>query len=168
MSGWTTQKTDDQAVRRAFIQASLHEIEGKRPEALAAFTQLRGELKRLGYNGRIARPRRWRHRAAIQAVTAAHFAIIRPMSKGPLLVLLTALCLAQTQRDLRLEPASRLNPLRDSGTRWAVIVGISSYQHLPPEVQLRFAHRDAAQFSTFLQSTGGRRDSGRPHPRSHQ
>jgi tetratricopeptide (TPR) repeat protein len=48
------QKTDDQAVRRAFIQASLQEIEGKRTEALASFTQLRGELKRKGYNGRIA------------------------------------------------------------------------------------------------------------------
>jgi tetratricopeptide (TPR) repeat protein len=48
------QKTDDQPVRRAFIQASLQEIEGKRTEALAAFTQLRGELKRLGYDGRIA------------------------------------------------------------------------------------------------------------------
>ena len=85
----------------------------------------------------------------------AHFVIIRPMSKGPLLLLLTAFCLAQTERDLRLEPASRLNPLRDSGTRWAVIVGISSYQHLPPEAQLRFAHRDAAQFAAFLQSTAG-------------
>jgi uncharacterized caspase-like protein/tetratricopeptide (TPR) repeat protein len=77
------------------------------------------------------------------------------MSRGLLLVFLTALCLAQTQRDLRLEPASRLNPLRDSGSRWAVVVGISAYRHLPPEVQLRFAHRDAAQFSTFLRSTEG-------------
>ena len=76
------------------------------------------------------------------------------MPKGTLL-LLTTLCLAQGTRDLRLEPASRLNPLRDSGTRWAVIVGISSYQYLPPEVQLRYAHRDAAQFSAFLQSTAG-------------
>ena len=48
-------KADDQAVRRAFIQASLQEIESKRTEALAAFTQLRSELKRLGYDGRIAR-----------------------------------------------------------------------------------------------------------------
>lgn len=77
------------------------------------------------------------------------------MAKGFLLVLLTALCVAQDRRDLRIEAASRLNPLRDSGARWAVIVGISSYQHLPPGAQLRFAHRDAAQFSAFLRSTAG-------------
>lgn len=81
--------------------------------------------------------------------------MIGAMPKGILLPLLTALCLAQGTRDLRLEPASRWNPLRDPGTRWAVIVGISSYQHLPPEVQLRYAHRDAEQFSAFLQSTAG-------------
>jgi len=77
------------------------------------------------------------------------------MSKGALLVLLTALCAAQDQRDLRIEPLSRPGPQRASGARWAVIVGISSYQHLPPAAQLRFAHRDAAQFSTFLRSTAG-------------
>lgn len=77
------------------------------------------------------------------------------MSKGVLLVLLTALCIAQDQRDLRIEPLSRPGPRSDSGARWAVIVGISSYQHLPPGAQLRFAHRDAAQFSTFLRSAAG-------------
>ena len=34
-------------------------------------------------------------------------------------------------------------------------MGISSYQHLPSGAQLRFAHRDAARFSTFLRSTAG-------------
>ncbi|HWB95238.1 MAG TPA: tetratricopeptide repeat protein [Bryobacteraceae bacterium] len=77
------------------------------------------------------------------------------MAKGLLLVLLTGLLVAQGPRDLRIEPISRLNPLRDAGTRWAVIVGISSYQNLPPNVQLRFAHRDAAEFSAFLRSTAG-------------
>src|SRR5438270_9814569 len=77
------------------------------------------------------------------------------MAKAVMLVLLTALCVAQGQRDLRVESLARLNPLRDAGTRWAVIVGISSYQHLPPAAQLRFAHRDAEQFSAFLRSTAG-------------
>ena len=81
-------------------------------------------------------------------------AIIKPMARGLLLVLFTALCMSQS-RDLRIEPVSRLNPLGDSGTRWAVIVGVSAYQHLPPAAQLRFAHRDAAQFSAFLRSTAG-------------
>jgi hypothetical protein len=52
---WLDQeKSSDQPARRAFIQANLLEIEGKRGEALTAFTQLRGELQRLGMNGRIA------------------------------------------------------------------------------------------------------------------
>jgi len=82
-------------------------------------------------------------------------AIIKPMAKGALLVLVAALCAAQDQRDLRIQPVSRPSPLRNSGSRWAVIVGISSYEHLPPGAQLRFAHRDAAQFSAFLRSTAG-------------
>jgi uncharacterized caspase-like protein/tetratricopeptide (TPR) repeat protein len=77
------------------------------------------------------------------------------MAKRLALVLLAALCMAQEGRDLRIEIASRLNPLRDSGTRWAVIVGISSYQHLPDAAQLRFAHRDAAELSEFLRSAAG-------------
>jgi uncharacterized caspase-like protein/tetratricopeptide (TPR) repeat protein len=77
------------------------------------------------------------------------------MKRGLLLAVLTALCLAQDRRDLRLEPASRLNPLRDAGTRWAVVVGISAYQHLPPGAQLRFAHRDAQDFAAFLRTSAG-------------
>ena len=45
---------DDQQVQHDFIHASILEIEGKRQEALTAFERLRGELKRRGYNGRIA------------------------------------------------------------------------------------------------------------------
>ncbi len=65
------------------------------------------------------------------------------------------LCVAQERRDLRVTPATRLNPLRDTGTRWAVVVGISSYQHLPPAAQLRFGNRDAERFSAFLRSSAG-------------
>jgi uncharacterized caspase-like protein/Flp pilus assembly protein TadD len=81
--------------------------------------------------------------------------MIERMAKGALLVLLTALCIAQEQRDLRIQPISRPGPARGSGARWAVIIGVSSYQHLPPAAQLHFAHRDAEQFSTFLRSTAG-------------
>jgi hypothetical protein len=45
---------DASPVLRPFIRSHLLEIEGKRPEALSEFEQLRGELKRRGYDGRIA------------------------------------------------------------------------------------------------------------------
>src|SRR3954447_26673459 len=77
------------------------------------------------------------------------------MAKGAFLLLVTALCAAQDQRDLRIQPLSRPAILRGTGSRWAVIVGISSYQHVPPGAQLRFAHKDAESFSTFLRSTAG-------------
>lgn len=41
------------------------------------------------------------------------------------------------------------------GQLWAVVVGISSYKNVPPEGQLRFAHRDAEDLATFLRSPGG-------------
>ena len=41
------------------------------------------------------------------------------------------------------------------GQLWAVIVGISSYKNVPPEGQLRFAHRDAEELAGFLRSPGG-------------
>jgi tetratricopeptide (TPR) repeat protein len=62
---------------------------------------------------------------------------------------------AQAPRDLRVEPIAVSNPLRDRGTRWAVVIGVSSYQHLPPAAQLHFAHRDADDFATFLRSFEG-------------
>jgi tetratricopeptide (TPR) repeat protein len=43
-----------QRVQHDFIHASILEIERKRQEALAAFQTLRSELKRRGYDGRIA------------------------------------------------------------------------------------------------------------------
>ena len=41
------------------------------------------------------------------------------------------------------------------GKLWAVVVGISSYKNVPPEGQLRFAHRDAEDFAAFLRTPGG-------------
>ena len=41
------------------------------------------------------------------------------------------------------------------GKLWAVVVGISSYKNIPPEGQLRFAHRDAEQLAAFLRTPGG-------------
>src|SRR5580704_11407538 len=71
-------------------------------------------------------------------------------------VLFLAAVGAQQQRDLRVESVTRPNPLGDRGARWAVVVGISQYQHLPPGAQLHFAHRDAEEFASFLMSqTGG-------------
>lgn len=63
--------------------------------------------------------------------------------------------LAQPIRDLRIEPAGLSNPLKDRGTRWAVVVGISSYEYLPPAAQLHYAHRDAEDFAGFLRTYAG-------------
>jgi tetratricopeptide (TPR) repeat protein len=41
------------------------------------------------------------------------------------------------------------------GKLWAVVVGISNYKNVPPEGQLRFAHRDAEQLAAFLRTPGG-------------
>lgn len=62
---------------------------------------------------------------------------------------------AQQSRDLRIEAAEPLNPMKDRGTRWAVVVGISSYEYLPPAAQLHFAHRDAEDFAAFLRTYAG-------------
>src|ERR1044071_7162528 len=62
---------------------------------------------------------------------------------------------AQQIRDLKLETQPSPNPLRDRGTRWAVIVGISNHENLPPAAQLHFAHRDAQAFAAFLRSSEG-------------
>jgi uncharacterized caspase-like protein/Flp pilus assembly protein TadD len=61
----------------------------------------------------------------------------------------------QQNRDLRIEPTAASNPFRDRGTRWAVVVGVSSYPNLPPGAQLRFAHRDAEDFAAFLRGYEG-------------
>ena len=72
----------------------------------------------------------------------------------PLLLVATTLFGQQT-RDLQFEPEQPANPLKDRGTRWALVVGISNHQHLPPAAQLRFAHRDAEDFAGFLRTIPG-------------
>jgi tetratricopeptide (TPR) repeat protein len=47
--------SDSRRIQQEFIRAGILELEGRREDALAAFGALRGELKRLGYDGRIAR-----------------------------------------------------------------------------------------------------------------
>ncbi len=41
------------------------------------------------------------------------------------------------------------------GKLWAVVVGVSDYQNLKPEEQLKFAHRDAEEMVAFLRSPEG-------------
>jgi tetratricopeptide (TPR) repeat protein len=62
---------------------------------------------------------------------------------------------AQQARDLRIEKEIPPNTFGDKGTRWAIVIGVSEHEHLPAEAQLRFAHRDAEDFATFLRSTAG-------------
>jgi uncharacterized caspase-like protein/tetratricopeptide (TPR) repeat protein len=77
------------------------------------------------------------------------------MFRGLLLIMLPFALFAQLPRDLRVEPNAVSNPLRDRGTRWALVVGVSSYQFVPPAAQLHFAHRDAEDFAAFLRSSEG-------------
>src|SRR4051794_10242576 len=72
-----------------------------------------------------------------------------------LVMLLAVLLCGQQTRDLQFEPEQPINPLKDRGTRWAVVVGISNHQHLPEGAQLRFAHRDAEDFAGFLRTLPG-------------
>ncbi len=67
---------------------------------------------------------------------------------------LACILFAQT-RDLRIEAVGPSNPLKDRGTRWAVVVGISAYEYLPPAAQLHYAHRDAEDFAAFLRTYAG-------------
>jgi tetratricopeptide (TPR) repeat protein len=62
---------------------------------------------------------------------------------------------AQQIRDLSVEPARQRDAFGERGTRWGLVVGISSYRYLPPEAQLRFAHRDAQEFAAFLRGPAG-------------
>jgi uncharacterized caspase-like protein/tetratricopeptide (TPR) repeat protein len=63
---------------------------------------------------------------------------------------------AQSPRDLKFErAASAASALPDGRTRWALVIGISAYQHVPPDFQLRYAHRDAEEFARFLRTTEG-------------
>ncbi|MBM3763239.1 MAG: hypothetical protein FJW36_23730 [Acidobacteria bacterium] len=65
------------------------------------------------------------------------------------------LLFSQQSRDLTIEREVPSNPLSDRETRWAIVIGVSEHEHLPPDAQLKFAHRDAEDFAGFLRSTAG-------------
>ena len=61
----------------------------------------------------------------------------------------------QSERALNVrQVASGLAP-DGKGQLWAVVVGISNYRNVPPEGQLRFAHRDAEDLAAFLRTPRG-------------
>ncbi|HWO02244.1 MAG TPA: tetratricopeptide repeat protein [Blastocatellia bacterium] len=62
---------------------------------------------------------------------------------------------SQDPRSLTVRQASSGVAPDGRGQLWAVVVGISSYKNVPPEGQLRFAHRDAEDLAAFLRSPGG-------------
>jgi Flp pilus assembly protein TadD len=68
---------------------------------------------------------------------------------------LACMVFAQGTRDLRIESAGLTNPMKDRGTRWALVIGISAYEYLPPAAQLHYSHRDAEDFAGFLRSYAG-------------
>jgi Flp pilus assembly protein TadD len=70
-----------------------------------------------------------------------------------LLLALSVSLHAQAARDLRVRKVAP--PLPDKRTRWAVVIGVSSYKYAPPQAQLRFAHRDAEDFASLLRSAEG-------------
>src|SRR5262245_44076406 len=65
----------------------------------------------------------------------------------------------QQQRDLKLERIDENSSLPKATTiprSYAVIVGISAYQNLPANLQLRYAERDAQSvFTTLISPEGG-------------
>jgi len=62
---------------------------------------------------------------------------------------------AQSDRGLTVKQVGTGLAPDGKGQLWAVIVGISSYKNVPPEGQLRFAHRDAEELAAFLRSPRG-------------
>ncbi len=61
----------------------------------------------------------------------------------------------QAPRDLKLE-WERVEPQASAvSRRWALVVGISTYKNVPPQAQLRYAHKDAEDFARFLRSAQG-------------
>ena len=76
-----------------------------------------------------------------------------------LLLFLTALACAQTPdstRDLKLDKPVQTQPANVTVPRsYALVVGISHYQNLPPEGQLQFPERDAESMYTVLISAEG-------------
>ncbi|MCC6368635.1 MAG: caspase family protein [Bryobacterales bacterium] len=59
------------------------------------------------------------------------------------------------RRDLSFERIDSGSDLDRQGKLWAIVIGISHYKNLPPQSQLRFAHRDAETFAAFLRSPNG-------------
>ena len=59
----------------------------------------------------------------------------------------------QVARDLSLELEDPVKPVPGASARWALVIGVSEYQHLPPRSQLRYAHRDAEDYAQFLRGT---------------
>lgn len=59
------------------------------------------------------------------------------------------------RRDLSFERMESGLAPQGQGRLWAVVVGISRYKNLPPQAQLRFAHRDAEAFAAFLRTPNG-------------
>ncbi|MCZ2146550.1 MAG: caspase family protein [Bryobacterales bacterium] len=59
------------------------------------------------------------------------------------------------RRDLNVEWIESGSGLERQGKLWAIVIGISRYKNLPPQAQLRFAHRDAEAFAAFLRSPNG-------------
>jgi hypothetical protein len=59
------------------------------------------------------------------------------------------------RRDLSLERIESGSDLDRQRKLWAIVIGISHYKNLPPQSQLRFAHRDAETFAAFLRSPNG-------------
>jgi len=58
----------------------------------------------------------------------------------------------QAPRDLKLE-WERIEPQTSAvSKRWALVIGVSTYKNIPPQSQLRYAHKDAEDFARFLRS----------------
>jgi len=74
----------------------------------------------------------------------------------PVILATIPLAAFQVSRDLMLEIADvQAAPAPGTSKRYALVVGVSSYQNLPPRSQLKFAHRDAEAYAQFLRGTEG-------------
>ena len=72
----------------------------------------------------------------------------------PTILASAALLAGQTARDIRVE-ADREHKLADGRSRWALVIGVSTYEHVPAAGQLKYAHRDAEDFAAFLRTQSG-------------
>lgn len=62
----------------------------------------------------------------------------------------------QAARDLvYLELEDTVSRPQAPPNRWALVIGVSKYTNLPPQAQLRFAHRDAEDYARFLADPRG-------------